>query len=930
MPGHSAREGFENSVGHAPWGRLGAGNENRWARRALFAIAVALLSCGEGTGPGVDGPAISRTPASLTFTAQQGTGNSASQPVAVTNSGGGSLSGLGTAITYATGSGWLQASLDQTTAPATLTVQALTGSLTAGTYTATVDITSAVATNNAQPIAVTFTVTEGPAISRTPASLSFTAQQGAGNSASQPVAVTNSGGGTLSGLGTAITYTTGSGWLQASLDQTTAPATLTLQALTGSLTAGTYTATVDITSAVATNNAQPIAVSFTVTEGPAISRTPASLTFTAQQGAGNSASQPVAVTNSGGGSLSGLGTAITYTTGSGWLQATLDQTTAPAILTVQALTGSLTAGTYTATVDITSAAATNNPQPIAVTFTVVAQPTVANAGPDANATLGVPFMLDGRASTGTNLTYTWTPVAWDATFGTPPTLMGATPSVTSADVQKVVYELTVTDGVSTSADRVELMVLEDPGHAVFVAAGGDDAGAGTRAQPMRTVAAAVSRADAIDGDVYIAGDPPSVGDLVLASGVSLYGGFDASWMRNAGNPAGWPRLSATAAPVRGDGVSNIVLEGVRIQPSGLFGINSIGLVLSNASDIRVRYASIQTLPGALGTRGTDGTNGRAGDNGGGGHNGTFIPVNGNGNFCVPIQPGVQGINYRLGGAGGIGGCTIPSQGGWDGMAGSIGLPPGGTLNVAAGGLGGASITFTQRGSLGGFPGGPGQPGQSGAAGTDGTNGVRAAFSPTYPFVTQSSGQSGSSGRVGGGGGGGGGAGGLYLVSIGSAHLSGAGGGGGGGGGEFGTAATGGSPGGSSIGMILFNVTGFSISHSQITTGNGGTGGDGGSGGAGGTGGSGGAGGVSLSDPSCSCGNASDPGGNGGAGGAGGRGGHSGGGAGGNSVGILHHASAPAVDVGVIYTGGVEGVGGLAGLASLGRAQSGLRGLVVSY
>jgi predicted phage tail protein len=92
---------------------------------------------------------------------------------------------------------------------------------------------------------------------------------GSGNPASQNVSVTNTGGGTLSGLATSVTYVTGtSGWLTASLNGTTAPATLSIQATTGALAPGTYTANVAVTSNVAANSPQAVTVTFTVAPVP--------------------------------------------------------------------------------------------------------------------------------------------------------------------------------------------------------------------------------------------------------------------------------------------------------------------------------------------------------------------------------------------------------------------------------------------------------------------------------------------------------------------------------------------------------------------------------------------------------------------------------------------------------------------------------------
>jgi hypothetical protein len=104
----------------------------------------------------------------------------------------------------------------------------------------------------------------------------------------------------------------------------------------------------------------------------------------------------VTITNGGGGTLSGLGVGtITYGAGAtGWLQApTLNTTSAnpSATLTLQPVTGALTAGTYTATVPVTSAVASNSPQNVTVTFVVgtstTCTPTAYTVGSTVNGTL---------------------------------------------------------------------------------------------------------------------------------------------------------------------------------------------------------------------------------------------------------------------------------------------------------------------------------------------------------------------------------------------------------------------------------------------------------------------------------------------------------------------------------------------------------------
>jgi len=105
---------------------------------------------------------------------------------------------------------------------------------------------------------------------------------------------------------------------------------------------------------------------------PAIGFSTDSVGFSATASGPNPAPDTVGVTNAGGGSLAGLAVGtIGYGPGaSGWLSATLTRTTAPDTLVLTAQTGSLAAGTYSATVPVTAVNATNSPHTVKVTFTL--------------------------------------------------------------------------------------------------------------------------------------------------------------------------------------------------------------------------------------------------------------------------------------------------------------------------------------------------------------------------------------------------------------------------------------------------------------------------------------------------------------------------------------------------------------------------------
>ena len=159
----------------------------RAARVAASAVAIVVaVSCGGaerdggGTGP-TSTPTIALATTTQLFTANVGSGSPAPQSITITNGGSGTLAGLAAGpVAYGSGqsTGWLATSLSGTSAPATLTLSATVGNLAAGTYTATVPITSSApgVTNSPLSLTVTFTVTlagAGPTLNVAGQSVAF-------------------------------------------------------------------------------------------------------------------------------------------------------------------------------------------------------------------------------------------------------------------------------------------------------------------------------------------------------------------------------------------------------------------------------------------------------------------------------------------------------------------------------------------------------------------------------------------------------------------------------------------------------------------------------------------------------------------------------------------------------------------------------------
>ncbi len=192
-------------------------------------------------------PAIGLSPTSLSFTAQQGSGNPTAQSVTISITG-------GTTWSISHDATWLGHTPNTGTGTGTMTISVATGTLTAGTYNGQVTLWPTGATQVTLP--VTFTVTAAPAITLAPSNLSYAATQGAANPANQNVSLTNSGG----ILNWAVSDD--ASWLTVSPTSGSGSRTLTTSANTAGLSAGTYNATVTVSAAGASS--KTVAITLTV------------------------------------------------------------------------------------------------------------------------------------------------------------------------------------------------------------------------------------------------------------------------------------------------------------------------------------------------------------------------------------------------------------------------------------------------------------------------------------------------------------------------------------------------------------------------------------------------------------------------------------------------------------------------------------------
>ena len=500
-------------------------------------------------------------------------------------------------------------------------------------------------------------------------------------------------------------------------------------------------------------------------------------------------------------------------------------------------------------------------------------PVSAHAGTDRDIAPGATVTLDASGSNSTNAS-----VAWRQIAGPPVgTLSGPNPAFTAPDeVATLRFEVSVSRGAEIDRDTVAVWVLEDPAHAYWVGPAGNDANAGTRAQPFATVQAAIEAAHAAGngGDVYIAaGD--YTGSVTLRSRVSLYGGFDASNLARD-LAAHRPTITSEAVAVKGT-VESLTLEGLRLVAANATaaGGSSIAVHLHDSRDVLIRRTVIVAGDGGAGRDGAPGAQGGSGFAGVGGAGWEECPTGG----TRPGGPG--GLFYLAGGAGGAAHVLF-------GEAGADGAGP-------AGGSGGIGAVV---------PHGRGLDGRNGELGAFGANGdggpsIGSAGAAGYD---PPGGTSGGAGAHGSGGGGGGGSAGFTSVRGSNCGI---GGGGGGGGGERGGGGHGGGGGGASIGVLLTGTTSATIAENSITTGTGGMGGEGGRRGAGGVGG---AGYPHSAAPCLTDGCIGFPG-RGGDGGLGGQGGHGGGGGGGPSIGVARTGSVTSTVSDNEFTLGGPGAGG---------------------
>lgn len=367
-------------------------------------------------------PLMSANPAMLSFSSVVGQTNSTTQPLTVTNTGGGTLSWQANATT-SIGGAWLiiapnNGSLSGNQSATISASAAWQAGLTPGTYTGTITISgtdSSGQTVNGSPqtIPVSFTVLPPCTIAATPAALSFTGVTGQPNPPAQSASISASGA-CLHTL--TWTASTSSPWLSVSPATGSlnlkSSATTSIGVLLAGLQPHTYTGSVTITATDSVSGQQvgtPQTVAVTLTVQPPCTLqapAPTAETFNAEAGT-NPAAQTFTIGITG--SCSGNVTLTAIATGGSWLAVSpgsVSITQGSTTFTVTVTSSSLSSGQYSGSISIAAVdngiTIVNSPQTVAITLNVLAPPVLAVAPPSLtfNVTTGINILPFTISNTG--------------------------------------------------------------------------------------------------------------------------------------------------------------------------------------------------------------------------------------------------------------------------------------------------------------------------------------------------------------------------------------------------------------------------------------------------------------------------------------------------------------------------------------------------
>ncbi len=292
-------------------------------------------------------PGLTATPSTLTFTAQAGGSNPATQNLVV-----GSTTGPAINFTATVTSGtWLTVNGGSSTtgttgaSSGTVVVGANLGTLAANVYTGQITLTS---TSPASTVTVTVTLNLGTTgLTVSPSTMQFTSLSGE-IPATQSLFVSSTSGSAISFTVSAQVFSGFTNWLQVSTSYGTTPTYVTVSVAPFGLSTGNYTGRITLTPTFGT--AVTTDVTLSVGGATAISVSPSTVTLYAALGGNPTPSLVTVSSTSVGVSFSVLTTSSPIY----WLNVTPIYATTPASLSVSANSSTLSAGTYYGQITIQS------------------------------------------------------------------------------------------------------------------------------------------------------------------------------------------------------------------------------------------------------------------------------------------------------------------------------------------------------------------------------------------------------------------------------------------------------------------------------------------------------------------------------------------------------------------------------------------------
>jgi uncharacterized protein (TIGR03437 family) len=226
-----------------------------------------------------------------------------------------------------------------------------------------------------------------PALTVSPAQLSFGYQTGTSGPLAETLTLSSSTGANVSFTATAQTTGTCGNWIVLNQASGATPSTLSVQVNTSGLAVGNCTGQINISAPGASNPSITVPVTLLVSNLPLIQAPSTGATFTYQIGGSAPASQNVQITSSTSGLSFAATASPTLSTGPSFLQITPGTGTTPQALTLSispAVLPTLGPGTYTETVTLAGSGAGNSPQSFPVTLTVSSTPILTSSVPSLN------------------------------------------------------------------------------------------------------------------------------------------------------------------------------------------------------------------------------------------------------------------------------------------------------------------------------------------------------------------------------------------------------------------------------------------------------------------------------------------------------------------------------------------------------------------